>query len=85
MFNPTELDTKGKVMRVLTAIVKFILLLLFLYIFICSLDVLSSAFQLVGGEKGMKIIIMIKRKNKNQTDVGFNGLNNAAACVMRRS
>ncbi|XP_075901507.1 sodium-dependent phosphate transport protein 2B-like [Nelusetta ayraudi] len=46
----SELDTKGKVMRVLTAIVKFILLLLFLYIFICSLDVLSSAFQLVGGK-----------------------------------
>lgn len=46
----SELDTKGKVMRVLTGIVKFILLLLFLYIFICSLDVLSSAFQLVGGK-----------------------------------
>lgn len=45
----TELDTKGKVMRVLTAIVKFILLVGFLYMFVCSLDVLSSAFQLVGG------------------------------------
>lgn len=37
-------------MRVLTGIVKFILLLGFLYVFICSLDVLSSAFQLVGGK-----------------------------------
>ena len=46
----TELDTKGKIMRVLTGIVKFILLLGFLYVFICSLDVLSSAFQLVGGK-----------------------------------
>uniref|UniRef100_A0A673Y3M0 Sodium-dependent phosphate transport protein 2B n=1 Tax=Salmo trutta TaxID=8032 RepID=A0A673Y3M0_SALTR len=46
----TELDTKGKVMRVLTAIVKFILLVGFLYMFVCSLDVLSSAFQLVGGK-----------------------------------
>uniref|UniRef100_A0A673Y3C8 Sodium-dependent phosphate transport protein 2B n=1 Tax=Salmo trutta TaxID=8032 RepID=A0A673Y3C8_SALTR len=46
----SELDTKGKVMRVLTAIVKFILLVGFLYMFVCSLDVLSSAFQLVGGK-----------------------------------
>lgn len=38
-------------MRVLTAIVKLVLLLGLLYIFICSLDVLSSAFQLVGGKK----------------------------------
>ncbi|KAM7410425.1 hypothetical protein PAMA_001728 [Pampus argenteus] len=46
----SELDTKGKIMRVLTAIAKFILLLGLLYVFICSLDVLSSAFQLVGGK-----------------------------------
>uniref|UniRef100_A0A3B3VMY0 Sodium-dependent phosphate transport protein 2B n=1 Tax=Poecilia latipinna TaxID=48699 RepID=A0A3B3VMY0_9TELE len=45
----SELDTRGKIMRVLTAIVKLILLLGLLYLFICSLDVLSSAFQLVGG------------------------------------
>uniref|UniRef100_A0A3Q2E598 Sodium-dependent phosphate transport protein 2B n=1 Tax=Cyprinodon variegatus TaxID=28743 RepID=A0A3Q2E598_CYPVA len=44
------LDTRGKIMRVLTAIVKLILLLGLLYLFICSLDVLSSAFQLVGGK-----------------------------------
>uniref|UniRef100_A0A4W5ML81 Sodium-dependent phosphate transport protein 2B n=1 Tax=Hucho hucho TaxID=62062 RepID=A0A4W5ML81_9TELE len=37
-------------MRVLTSIVKFILLVGFLYMFVCSLDVLSSAFQLVGGK-----------------------------------
>uniref|UniRef100_A0A8C7TDF1 Sodium-dependent phosphate transport protein 2B n=1 Tax=Oncorhynchus mykiss TaxID=8022 RepID=A0A8C7TDF1_ONCMY len=46
----SELDAKGKVMRVLTSIVKFILLVGFLYMFVCSLDVLSSAFQLVGGK-----------------------------------
>ncbi|XP_067370408.1 solute carrier family 34 member 2b [Channa argus] len=46
----SELDTKGKIMRVLTGIVKFVLLLGLLYLFICSLDVLSSAFQLVGGK-----------------------------------
>lgn len=46
----SELDTKGKIIRVLTGIVKFILLLSLLYLFICSLDVLSSAFQLVGGK-----------------------------------
>lgn len=50
MFFPADLDTKGKIIRVLTAIVKFVLLLGLLYLFICSLDILSSAFQLVGGE-----------------------------------
>lgn len=44
-----DLDTKGKVLRVLKSIVKFILLLGLLYVFVCSLDILSSAFQLVGG------------------------------------
>ncbi|MEQ2185395.1 hypothetical protein GOODEAATRI_017768, partial [Goodea atripinnis] len=44
----TDLDTRGKIMRVLTSIVKLILLVGLLYLFICSLDVLSSAFQLVG-------------------------------------
>ncbi|MED6281369.1 hypothetical protein CHARACLAT_020698, partial [Characodon lateralis] len=46
----SDLDTRGKIMRVLTSIVKLILLLGLLYLFICSLDVLSSAFQLVGGK-----------------------------------
>ncbi|XP_035639826.1 sodium-dependent phosphate transport protein 2B-like [Oncorhynchus keta] len=46
----SELDAKGKVMWVLTSIVRFILLVGFLYMFVCSLDVLSSAFQLVGGK-----------------------------------
>ncbi|XP_061636369.1 solute carrier family 34 member 2b [Phyllopteryx taeniolatus] len=46
----SDLDTKGKIMRVVTGIVKLALLLGLLYLFICSLDVLSSAFQLVGGK-----------------------------------
>ncbi|KAM9796732.1 sodium-dependent phosphate transport protein 2B-like [Syngnathus typhle] len=46
----SDLDTKGKIMRVLTSIIKLVLLLGLLYLFICSLDVLSSAFQLVGGK-----------------------------------
>uniref|UniRef100_A0A8C9TIU6 Sodium-dependent phosphate transport protein 2B n=1 Tax=Scleropages formosus TaxID=113540 RepID=A0A8C9TIU6_SCLFO len=46
----SELDTKGKVLRVLMAIGKFIVLLGLLYLFVCSLDILSSAFQLVGGK-----------------------------------
>ncbi|CAG5862189.1 unnamed protein product [Menidia menidia] len=46
----SDLDTRGKVLRVLTAIVKLVLLLGLLYLFICSLDILSSAFQLVGGK-----------------------------------
>uniref|UniRef100_A0A8C0LZP5 Sodium-dependent phosphate transport protein 2B n=1 Tax=Canis lupus familiaris TaxID=9615 RepID=A0A8C0LZP5_CANLF len=46
----SERDTKGKILCVFQGIGKFILLLGFLYFFVCSLDVLSSAFQLVGGK-----------------------------------
>ncbi|XP_043080837.1 solute carrier family 34 member 2b [Puntigrus tetrazona] len=46
----SDLDTKGKVLSVLKSIVKFVLLLGLLYVFVCSLDILSSAFQLVGGK-----------------------------------
>ncbi|XP_076133578.1 solute carrier family 34 member 2b isoform X2 [Alosa pseudoharengus] len=46
----SDLDTKGKVIRIVTGIGKLCLLLGFLYMFVCSLDVLSSAFQLVGGK-----------------------------------
>ncbi|XP_069487954.1 sodium-dependent phosphate transport protein 2B-like [Ambystoma mexicanum] len=46
----SELDTKGKILAVLKGIAKFFILLGLLYFFVCSLDVLSSAFQLVGGK-----------------------------------
>uniref|UniRef100_A0A8C9P0Z0 Sodium-dependent phosphate transport protein 2B n=1 Tax=Spermophilus dauricus TaxID=99837 RepID=A0A8C9P0Z0_SPEDA len=46
----SERDTKGKLLCVFQGIRKFILLLGFLYLSVCSLDVLSSAFQLVGGK-----------------------------------
>ncbi|XP_028902599.1 sodium-dependent phosphate transport protein 2B [Ornithorhynchus anatinus] len=46
----SERDTKGKLLCILEGIVKFIFLLGFLYLFVCSLDILSSAFQLVGGK-----------------------------------
>uniref|UniRef100_A0A3Q1EFB8 Solute carrier family 34 member 2a n=1 Tax=Acanthochromis polyacanthus TaxID=80966 RepID=A0A3Q1EFB8_9TELE len=46
----SALDTKGKVLRVFVSVGKIVLLLGFLYMFICSLDILSSAFQLVGGK-----------------------------------
>uniref|UniRef100_A0A4W4HM25 Solute carrier family 34 member 2a n=1 Tax=Electrophorus electricus TaxID=8005 RepID=A0A4W4HM25_ELEEL len=45
-----DLDTQGKVLRVFRSVGKFILLLGLLYMFVCSLDILSSAFQLVGGK-----------------------------------
>ncbi|NP_571699.1 solute carrier family 34 member 2a [Danio rerio] len=45
-----DLDTKKKVLRVFTTAAKLIMLLGLLYMFVCSLDVLSSAFQLVGGK-----------------------------------
>ncbi|XP_057208042.1 solute carrier family 34 member 2b isoform X2 [Triplophysa rosa] len=46
----SDLNTRGKVLRVLTSTLKTVLLLGFLYMFVCSLDVLSSSFQLVGGK-----------------------------------
>ncbi|KAJ8000515.1 hypothetical protein DPEC_G00180920 [Dallia pectoralis] len=46
----SDLDTRGKICRVLVSILKGVLLLGLLYLFICSLDILSSAFQLVGGK-----------------------------------
>ncbi|KAG7485692.1 sodium-dependent phosphate transport protein 2B-like [Solea senegalensis] len=46
----SALDTKAKVLKILVSVGKFVLLLGFLYLFICSLDILSSAFQLVGGK-----------------------------------
>nr|XP_006207069.2 sodium-dependent phosphate transport protein 2B isoform X1 [Vicugna pacos] len=46
----SERDTKGKILCVFQGIGKLIMLLVFLYFFVCSLDVLSSAFQLVGGK-----------------------------------
>ncbi|XP_078266877.1 sodium-dependent phosphate transport protein 2B-like [Rhinoraja longicauda] len=46
----SELNTKMKVFRVLSTVVKIASLFGFLYLFVCSLDILSSAFQLVGGK-----------------------------------
>ncbi|CAL1532379.1 unnamed protein product [Lymnaea stagnalis] len=45
-----DLDTKGKVKRVTWLVVKLTCLIGLLYMFICSLDFLSSAFQLLGGK-----------------------------------
>lgn len=47
---PTELDGWGKFLRVALSAGKVILLLGLLYMFICSLDFLSSAFRLLGGK-----------------------------------
>ncbi|XP_055364334.1 solute carrier family 34 member 2a [Betta splendens] len=46
----SALDTRGKLLRVLASVAKLVVLLGLLYLFICSLDILSSAFQLVGGK-----------------------------------
>ncbi|XP_057297477.1 sodium-dependent phosphate transport protein 2B-like isoform X2 [Hydractinia symbiolongicarpus] len=45
-----ELDNKDKFMRVLITLLKVIALLVMLYLFICSLSFLSSAFRLLGGK-----------------------------------
>uniref|UniRef100_A0A4W5KV66 Solute carrier family 34 member 2a n=1 Tax=Hucho hucho TaxID=62062 RepID=A0A4W5KV66_9TELE len=47
----------GKVLRVVTSTGKGLLLLGFLYMFICSLDILSSAFQLVGGTHTQRALL----------------------------
>ncbi|KAK7930008.1 hypothetical protein WMY93_006403 [Mugilogobius chulae] len=52
----SALDTKGKVLRVVLSVGKFCLLVGLLYMFICSLDILSSAFQLVGGKTAGDIL-----------------------------
>ncbi|KAA0722473.1 Sodium-dependent phosphate transport protein 2B [Triplophysa tibetana] len=46
----SDLDTKGKILRVLLTVGKLICLVGLLYMFVCSLDLLSSGFQLVGGK-----------------------------------
>ncbi|XP_062898228.1 sodium-dependent phosphate transport protein 2B-like isoform X2 [Mobula hypostoma] len=46
----SELSPKKKMFRVLIAVLKILSLIGFLYLFVCSLDILSSAFQLVGGK-----------------------------------
>lgn len=46
----SELDGFGKVQRVALGFAKIALLLGLLYLFICSLDFLSSAFRLLGGK-----------------------------------
>jgi sodium-dependent phosphate cotransporter len=45
-----DLTCCGKLVRVVSGVVKPCLLLGLLYLFICSLDILSSAFQLLGGK-----------------------------------
>ncbi|KAH9524477.1 hypothetical protein Btru_054682 [Bulinus truncatus] len=45
-----DLDTKAKVKRVTWLVVRFVLLVGLMYMFICSLDFLGSAFQLLGGK-----------------------------------
>ncbi|XP_069779201.1 sodium-dependent phosphate transport protein 2B-like [Narcine bancroftii] len=46
----SELNTQKKVLQVVIATLKIVSLFGFLYLFVCSLDILSSAFQLVGGK-----------------------------------
>ena len=50
LFIVAELTAVGKVKRALKIIGKFCLLLTLLYMFICSLSFLSSAFRLLGGK-----------------------------------
>ncbi|ODM87561.1 Sodium-dependent phosphate transport protein 2B [Orchesella cincta] len=51
----SELSGKGKLLRVLTGVGKFIALLALLYFFVCSLDLLSLGFRLVGGSAAGEI------------------------------
>jgi len=51
----SELTTKEKVKRVAIGIGKTLALLLLLYLFVCSLDLLSLGFRLVGGKTAGEI------------------------------
>ena len=56
--NPTQ-----RVKHVLLLIGKFFGLLTLLYIFVCSLDIMSSAFRLVGGRLYVLIFPLIRLFN----------------------
>lgn len=51
----SDLSTKRKVCRVLIGLGKFVGLLALLYFFVCSLDLLSLGFRLVGGSAAGEI------------------------------
>ncbi|EHA97768.1 Sodium-dependent phosphate transport protein 2B [Heterocephalus glaber] len=51
----SERDTKGKIRCIFKGIGKLIWLLGFLYFFVCPLDVLGRAFQLVGGKMARQL------------------------------
>lgn len=51
----SDLSTKGKILRVLIGLSKFIALLALLYFFVCSLDLLALGFRLVGGSTAGEI------------------------------
>jgi solute carrier family 34 (sodium-dependent phosphate cotransporter) len=55
-----ELKPRDKVIRSGIGVAKAIGVLALLYLFICSLDFLSSAFRLVGGRTTGDMIDMIK-------------------------
>jgi sodium-dependent phosphate cotransporter len=49
-FSFVDMDQSARVKYVFLLIIKGICLLLLLYTFVCSLDIMSSAFRLVGGK-----------------------------------
>ncbi len=50
LFICTDMTTKAKVIRVLSNTAKIVGAITLLYFFICSLDLLSSAFRLISGK-----------------------------------
>lgn len=53
------MDTKGKIKRVFSGIAKLAALLVLLFFFVCSLDLLSSSFRLVGGRTTGKFTLAL--------------------------
>ena len=53
-FSIQIVGTAGKVKRILLTLAKLIVLLGMLYLFICSLSLLTSAFRMLGGKKAGK-------------------------------
>lgn len=51
----TELSTTKRTILLISIFVKTVVLLVFVYFFICALGFLTDAFQLLGGKQILKI------------------------------
>lgn len=71
-----------RVKTVISALCKIPLLFLLLYLFVCSLDILSSAFQLAGGKQSHYHYLSstFRPGSAQNSQCHFNALFNKAIC-----